>query len=114
MNTATVTERKSNNTARKEKIINVIKKILLYTVVTVVGVFALVALYQIVKFLFVAANIDAVETAKSIGIRRERAANYNYSKKGTRNLYDAVDCAVTSMRNCEAPNENWKKELEKE
>ena len=66
------------------------------------------------EFLFVAANIDAVETAKSIGIRRERAANYNYSKKGTRNLYDAVDCAVTSMRNCEAPNENWKKELEKE
>ena len=55
MNTATVTERKSNNTARKEKIINAIKKILLYTVVAVIGVFALVALYQIVKFLFVAA-----------------------------------------------------------
>ena len=55
MNTATVTERKSNNTARKEKIINAIKKILLYIVVAVIGVFALVALYQIVKFLFVAA-----------------------------------------------------------
>lgn len=56
------------------------------------------------EFLFVAANIDAVETAGSIGIRRERAENYNYSKKGTRNLYDAVDSAVTSMRNCEEPN----------
>ena len=66
------------------------------------------------EFLFIGANIDAVETAKSIGIRSERAANYKYSKKGTRNLYDAVDCAVTSMRNCEAPNENWKKELEKD
>lgn len=66
------------------------------------------------EFLFVAANIDAVETAKSIGIRRERAANYTYSKKGTRNLYDAVDCAVTSMRNCEELNEKWKGELNKE
>ncbi|MBQ8429836.1 MAG: VWA domain-containing protein [Clostridia bacterium] len=28
------------------------------------------------EFLFVAANIDAVETAESIGIRKERAANY--------------------------------------
>ena len=66
------------------------------------------------EFLFVAANIDAVETAKSIGIRRERAANYTYSKKGTGNLYDAVDCAVTSMRNCEELNEKWKGELNKE
>ena len=55
MNIATATERKNNTTARKEKIINVIKKVLLYTVIAVVGVFALVALYQIVKFLFVAA-----------------------------------------------------------
>ena len=66
------------------------------------------------EFLFVAANIDAVETASSIGIRSERAANYNYSKKGTRNLYDAVDSAVTSMRNCEEPNERWKDELNKD
>lgn len=66
------------------------------------------------EFLFVDANIDADETAKSIGIRRERAANYNYSKKGTCNLYDAVDCAVTSIRNCEELNEKWKDELNKE
>lgn len=66
------------------------------------------------EFLFVAANIDAVETASHIGIRRERAANYNYSKEGTRNLYDAVDCAVTLMRNREEINEYWKDELNKE
>jgi len=63
------------------------------------------------EFLFVAANIDAVETARNIGIRRERAANYNHTGKGTRDLYEAMDCAVTSMRNCEAPNEEWKKKL---
>ena len=63
------------------------------------------------EFLFVAANIDAVETARNIGIRRDRAANYNHTGKGTRDLYEAMDCAVTSMRNCEAPNEEWKKKL---
>ena len=66
------------------------------------------------EFLFVAANIDAVSTAGTIGISPERAANYNYSKKGTRNLYDAVHCAVTSMRNCEDYNENWKEVLNKD
>ena len=55
MTTATVNERKNNNAARKAKIINIVKKVLLYTIIAIVGVFALVALYQIVKFLFVAA-----------------------------------------------------------
>lgn len=63
------------------------------------------------EFIFVAANIDAVETAESIGIRRERAANYDYSEMGTRNLYQAVGCAVTSMRCCQAYNEDWKNSL---
>ena len=55
MNTATATERKNNNTARKEKIINVIKKVLLYTGIAIGGIFLLVALYQILQFLFVGA-----------------------------------------------------------
>ena len=64
------------------------------------------------QFIFVAANIDAVETAENIGIRKERAANYDYSEMGTRNLYQAVGCAVTSMRNREEYNESWKDELD--
>ncbi len=63
------------------------------------------------EFIFVAANINAVETAENIGIRRERAANYEYSEMGTQNLYAAVGCAVTAMRSCEAYNENWKDKL---
>ena len=34
------------------------------------------------EFIFLAANIDAVETAENIGIRRERAANYRQTKEG--------------------------------
>ena len=64
------------------------------------------------EFIFVAANIDAVETAESIGIRRERAANYKHTGEGTLNLYEAVGCAVTSMRNREEYNESWKDEFD--
>ena len=50
------------------------------------------------EFIFVAANIDAVETAERIGIRRERAANYSHTKKGTKRLYDAVESYCCSYR----------------
>jgi len=50
------------------------------------------------EFLFLAANIDAVETAERYGIRRDRAADYASSPMGTRAMYDAVDEAVLSIR----------------
>ena len=65
------------------------------------------------EFIFVAANIDAVETAEHIGIRRERAANYRQSAKGTAVMFDAVACAVTSMRCENAVSEDWAEKLEK-
>lgn len=63
------------------------------------------------EFLFVAANIDAVETAEHIGIRPERAANYRQSKRGTRSVYEAVDCAVSAMRACAPVGNAWKDQL---
>lgn len=50
------------------------------------------------EFIFVAANIDAVETAQRIGIRRERAANYSHTEKGMRRLYETVDAIVSCCR----------------
>ncbi len=52
------------------------------------------------EFLFLAANIDAVETAESIGIRRERAANYRQTKKGVQSSYCAMSEAITAVRAC--------------
>ena len=53
------------------------------------------------EFIFLAANIDAVETAKSIGIRRERAANWLHTKEGVGRSYYAMSEAITSVRmNC--------------
>ena len=50
------------------------------------------------EFMFVAANIDAVETAESIGIRRDRAANYEHNERGTRSLYRMMSSAVSHVR----------------
>lgn len=53
------------------------------------------------EFIFLAANIDAVETAESIGIRRDRAANYRQTKEGVGRSYYAMCEAITSVRmNC--------------
>ena len=64
------------------------------------------------EFLFLAANIDAAETARRIGIRRERSANYRYDKDGTGKLYECMSEVVTSVR-CSAPiAPDWKKKLD--
>lgn len=59
------------------------------------------------EFLFIGANIDAIETAARYGIDRERAVNYNADKEGTRVVYESVAKAVCSVRNCEALSEDW-------
>ena len=50
------------------------------------------------EFIFLAANIDAVETAENIGIRRDRAANYRQTKEGVSRSYYAMSEAITSVR----------------
>ena len=65
------------------------------------------------EFIFVAANIDAVETAESIGIRRERAANYAHDKDGTEALYYAMSEAVATVRACKKLDDSdWRKRLD--
>ena len=53
--TTTATERKISKSARKDKILNVLKNILIWTGIIIGGAVLLVALYQILKFLFVGA-----------------------------------------------------------
>ena len=50
------------------------------------------------EFVFLAANIDAVETAARYGIRREKAVNYRNDRIGTANVYESVSCAVRAVR----------------
>ena len=48
-------EIRADNSVRKNKFWSVLKKVLLYTIATIAVVLALVVLYKILEFLFVAA-----------------------------------------------------------
>lgn len=50
------------------------------------------------EFLFLAANIDAVETAAHFGIRPDRAVNYHADRRGTKVVYETVAEAVCKVR----------------
>ena len=66
------------------------------------------------EFLFIGANIDAVETAKRYGINEDRAVNYNADAKGTGILYESVACAVSNVRRCASLDNRWREKMDKD
>ena len=64
------------------------------------------------EFLFIGANIDAVETAKNIGIGRNRAVNYRADKRGTQVLYETVSATIGMQRRAGVINDDWGKKIE--
>ena len=64
------------------------------------------------EFLFIGANIDAVETARRYGINEDRAVNYNADAKGTGILYESVACAVSNVRKCASLDNSWRENLD--
>ena len=66
------------------------------------------------EFLFLGANIDAVETASHFGIGADRAVNYNCDSEGTALNYEVVSDAICSVR-CSAPlKADWKKRIDED
>ena len=69
------------------------------------------------EFIFLAANIDAAESAARIGIRRENAVNYCADAAGTEILFEAVGEAVCACRSA-APSVplggKWRKRLDED
>ena len=63
------------------------------------------------EFLFIGANIDAVETAARYGINRDRAVNYNADEEGTQILYKSVSAAVGNIRVCQPLQADWCAEI---
>ncbi len=66
------------------------------------------------EFLFIGANIDAVETAKRYGIDRNRAVNYNADAQGTSVLYETVSKAVCNVRASKCMADDWCAEIDKD
>lgn len=66
------------------------------------------------EFVFIGANIDAVETARSYGISERNAVNYHADTIGTQAVYEAVNNAVGNIR-CGAPMApQWRENLDRD
>ena len=66
------------------------------------------------EFLFIGANIDAVETAARFGINRNRAVNYNADSKGTQVLYETLSAPISAMRADAAISDDWCQNIEED
>lgn len=66
------------------------------------------------EFLFLGANIDAVETAKHFGIGKERAVSYRSDSVGTELNYEVVSEAMCAMRCSAAIPDDWKERIEED
>ena len=64
------------------------------------------------EFLFIGANIDAVETAKHYGIDQDRAVNYHADAQGTDIVYATVSQAVCNVRMNKCMAENWSEDID--
>lgn len=70
------------------------------------------------EFLFLGANIDAISEAAKVGIRAERAVNYECDSEGTEVNYRVLSNTVSRVRQCSAQemeqalDASWKLEIE--
>ena len=64
------------------------------------------------EFLFLGANIDAVETAGKYGIEANRAVRFHNDRKGVKLNYETVSRTVGCMRMNAAVADNWKADIE--
>ena len=64
------------------------------------------------EFLFLGANIDAVETAGSIGIRADRSANFMPDSAGVELSFHAVSDAICAVQRRESVAAGWSESVE--
>lgn len=66
------------------------------------------------EFVFLGANIDAVETAARFGISKDRAQNYHADQKGVDLNFQVMSRAVATFRTCSEMPEDWNEEIQKD
>ena len=64
------------------------------------------------EFMFIGANIDAAETAGSIGIPREMSANYKADSVGTSVVFDALCAPIANIRKNKKVSSDWAESIE--
>ena len=66
------------------------------------------------EFIFLGANIDAVETAGLFGISADRAQNYHADSEGIELNFRVMSEAVATFRECAAMPKGWNDEIQKD
>ncbi len=66
------------------------------------------------EFLFLGANIDAVETAAHFGIGADRAANFHNDPRGQAIIYAEASAAVSRVRAHAALDSSWKDRIDED
>ncbi len=66
------------------------------------------------EFLFLGANIDAVETAGHFGIQADRAVNYHSDKQGTALNYEVLSDAICTFRESKPLEKSWKQRIDED
>ncbi|WP_296400508.1 vWA domain-containing protein [Acidaminococcus timonensis] len=64
------------------------------------------------EFLFLGANMDAVEAATHLGMEADDAANFVNDAQGQKLAYECISNAVSFMRQGNRRQEGWKEEVE--
>ena len=63
------------------------------------------------EFIFIGANIDAVETAKHFGISEDKAVDYLADSEGTEVVFAAASDVLSEMRCCNTVSKNWRDKI---
>lgn len=66
------------------------------------------------EFIFLGANIDAVETAGRFGISVDRAQNFHADGEGVELNFRVISEAVATFRECASMPEGWNEEIQKD
>jgi len=65
-------------------------------------------------FLFIGANIDAIETAGRFGITPDHAVDYCADSRGTRKMYESIGLACSMKRMAMPVKADWKQDIEED
>lgn len=66
------------------------------------------------EFIFLGANIDAVETARDFGIDADRAQNFHADNKGIRLNFSVINETVATLRECGKMPKHWKDKIQED
>jgi hypothetical protein len=66
------------------------------------------------EFIFLGANIDAVDTGMALGIDKDRSVNYHADKAGVKTNYVAVEKAMREFRLNSQVSNAWRHDLDQD